>query len=725
MTGKFGTGFLTTHLLSEQVKVYGVAKEPGLDYRKFNLELNRSGFELQDITQAVQNAKDSVQNLDEAPAYEEYNANNFNTSFTYPNLDKLSQEIAKIGLTDLQRCIIYTFAFVKEVNSIEISHLNLAYENSKNTTLNESLFLFEINQINEENSVPQKAQLVLLRQGFTTIAVPIKKNGDKIHLLPINTSVPRLFCDFPLIGTENFPFPVIINNPNFNPTDPRDGIFLNLSTRHNPKIEENKTIINEAKDLFEQLLHTAITNNWENLHLLAQIPAASNTSEWLDKKWFNSSVSNPIREKLLYSNIVKNALGKLSPILTQEDKNYIWFPSSPNKKIRKKIWDLMNHFSPKHLPHEQDIDLWHKLGWPELGKLNIRKVASIIQNKESIEELKLKLEGIDVYDWLHLFYEIIELEEDEYDFVINNYSIFPNQNGYFSKKSQLYQEGETIEEEFKTILTLLKNKIKDNLLDNNIQIDFEEERIVKQDFAIKEIKSEVNEKANDRELAKDYIEGFKQLLLWFKKNPQKAKNLFPHIYKNKHILYDDEEIMENILKAEEISELLDEYKLHDIEDLRDLLDNQEKILPVTQEILLNMGISSIEEWQEAIQDKNLAKMFEHKSVPTEDMFIYAQTHIKKAKENIIKQLEKLSEYDLTNLDDTTAPTILAGIIKNNIEISVVARPAYNGEVIIYYGSEQDVLDYEPSELWIDDGGVPRKISLGHILKKAQIVKFPI
>ena len=42
-TGKFGTGFLTTHLLSEKVIVSGVVKEPDLDYRNFVLPLDRSG----------------------------------------------------------------------------------------------------------------------------------------------------------------------------------------------------------------------------------------------------------------------------------------------------------------------------------------------------------------------------------------------------------------------------------------------------------------------------------------------------------------------------------------------------------------------------------------------------------------------------------------------------------------------------------------------------------
>lgn len=107
------------------------------------------------------------------------------------------------------------------------------------------------------------------------------------------------------------------------------------------------------------------------------------------------------------------------------------------------------------------------------------------------------------------------------------------------------------------------------------------------------------------------------------------------------------------------------------------------------------------------------------------MFVYAQSLIKKAKQNVIDQLKKHTNYDLTQIDDSTAPTILSGIYKDDQEISIVTRPAYDGEVIIYYGSERDILDFEPSELWVDDGLLPRKISLGHILKKAQIVKFPI
>jgi hypothetical protein len=43
-TGRFGTGFLTTHLLSERVFVRGVAAGKGYAPRKFKLTLDRSGL---------------------------------------------------------------------------------------------------------------------------------------------------------------------------------------------------------------------------------------------------------------------------------------------------------------------------------------------------------------------------------------------------------------------------------------------------------------------------------------------------------------------------------------------------------------------------------------------------------------------------------------------------------------------------------------------------------
>jgi hypothetical protein len=119
-TGKFGTGFLTTHLLSEVVLVKGIAKEEDLEPRKFDLWLDRSGFDLEAITIAVEKAKDSVQDLDDRPPYRGYLSGAFNTAFRYELADETGRKVANAGLADLDACLPYTLAFVREIGSVEL-----------------------------------------------------------------------------------------------------------------------------------------------------------------------------------------------------------------------------------------------------------------------------------------------------------------------------------------------------------------------------------------------------------------------------------------------------------------------------------------------------------------------------------------------------------------------------------------------------------------------------
>lgn len=727
-TGRFGTGFLTTHLLSEVVTVNGVAKEPELSHRKFELTLDRRGYELEDITTAVQKAKDSVANLDDLEPYESYSKDNLNTSFSYSLPDKLSIQIAKAGFEDLQKCLPFALLFVNEIETVEVSHLNqLYYTNRKEE---ESVLKYQSVFIEKRSeNITEELTYVKLTKGFTNIVVPIKHEGDEIEILPIHKDTPKLFCDFPLIGTETFSFPVIVNNPNFNPTDPRDGVFLNSTQqRPNPLVEENKKIIDEAIELYFILLEYAIKNKWKNLHLLAEITSLKQSTNWINESWFNNSVLKPLRSKILRSKIVNTADGNLAAILGNDDKAYIWFPFSNKKEIREKIWELAKEWFPYQLPAEDHVELWYRLAWNECGKLTLDQFSAFVEHKKTISELEKVLIDQSAIEWLNDFYSLLRLDEKEFHAIMEKRVLIPDQNGDFWKKSQLSLDKGDIEDTFKDILKEFGNDIRAKLADNQIDIDFGD-KIIDQNYVVKEITSEVNSKTIDREVAQDFRNALNQLLLYFRKYPEKAKQLFPTIYRSKHLLYDDEEILENIDKAEQLDDLLREFKVKSTGDLKALLSenskNENSLLPITQELLVSMGISNIEEWEKALEDKDLKSLFAHNSIPTTDMFVLAQSFIAKAKQRVIDHLETLDEYDLSLMDDQTAPTILAGIYKNSQPMSVVFRPAYNREVIIYYGSERDTLDYESSELWVDDGNDVKQITLGHILKSAQIRKFPI
>jgi hypothetical protein len=562
---------------------------------------------------------------------------------------------------------------------------------------------------------------------LTTIAIPIEHTDDGVRILPLAPDVPRLFCDFPLLGTESFPFPVIINNPTFNPTDARDGLFLTKTERSAPYIDHNKSIIEEALALYFSLLDYASENDWQNLHLLAAAKPIPTELTWADPTWYKTEILKPIRDTLLRTNIVRTAAGTMAPIHSPDGTKNIWFPSGPTKEIRRRIWRCCEPWIPEQLPAQSDVEVWHEIIWPDCGKLTLDQVAAFVEEDDSIETLAAELHGKDAHAWLDDFYATLKLNEPDFHVVVTKRRIFPNQNGTFKRKAELSRDAGDIDPALLDILKLLGNDLRDHLLAAEIDTDLDD--LSKKDggFVVKEITATIEKHINDRAATKRFRPALAKLLLWFRENTSRAKKLFPILYENKHLLYDDEEILDNIKRADQLKQLLSHYNVKTVDELHAVIEKHtaaSELLPVTQQIIASLGITSVEEWVEALKDKNLAALFAHDSTPTADMFVYAQTLIQKAKKRVKAHLSKLGDYDLSDLDET-APTILAGIKKSDRDVTIVVRPAYDGTVIIYYQSERDVLDYEDYELWVDTDKDVRRITFGHILKKTDIRRFPI
>jgi hypothetical protein len=269
--------------------------------------------------------------------------------------------------------------------------------------------------------------------------------------------------------------------------------------------------------------------------------------------------------------------------------------------------------------------------------------------------------------------------------------------------------------------------------------------------------SEKLKKINNSE--DDTIKAISILSEWFDNNPEEGRELFADIYRKRAELFmntiEDKEslykvmksntnlskvaaamennplLFENIEQAKDLFSLMKEYNVQTVEQLRNLLEGQnnsepKSLLPITEEILFAMGITNVEEWEDAMRDTDLQALFDHRSVPTKEMFVLAHAHIDRARTRVINHLKTLTDdYNLDEVDIHTAPTILAGVYKHDRPIKIVFRPAYSNEVIVYYGAEKDTLDYADAELWVDDGKEVWQVSLGYILKKNNIKKFPI
>ena len=579
----------------------------------------------------------------------------------------------------------------------------------------------------DEFADPEVFSIAALSRGLTTIAVPVKQTENGTQILPLTPNVPRLFCDFPLLGTEAFPFPVIINNPTFNPTEPRDGIFLTRTERPNAQIDHNKAILKEALALYLLLLGHASENDWQNLHLLAATKIVGTEIAKMDQPWYKAAILTPMRQTLLHTRIVRTAANTLAPIHSDNGSNNIWFPSGPSKEVRRAIWRCCKNWIPGQLPALSDVEIWNDIIWAECNKLTLDQVAEFVEQDGTIEVLQGELDGTNVYLWLMNFYATLETDETAFQAVVAKRAIFPNQNGIFKRKADLTGDAGDIDVTLLDILKLLGDDLRDRLLDVEITTALEDLGTTDGAFVVKEIAATIAEKINERDAMKSIRPALAKLLLWFRQNDSRAKKLFPMLYAQKHLLYDDEEILDNIERAEELSELLSEYNVKNVAELRAVIEKHaasSQLLPVTQEIIASLGITSVEEWTKALEDKNLAALFSHESATTPEMFVWAQSLIRKAKKSVVDHLLTLDEYDLSDMDET-ALTVLAGVKKDGRDVTIVVRPAYDGTVIIYYQSERDVLDFVDYELWVDTGNDVRRITFGHILKTTDIRRFPV
>ncbi len=150
-----------------------------------------------------------------------------------------------------------------------------------------------------------------------------------------------------------------------------------------------------------------------------------------------------------------------------------------------------------------------------------------------------------------------------------------------------------------------------------------------------------------------------------------------------------------------------------------------EIRSIFEDEVKNQRVNSFADIEAAINEKKVSPEFFHLSRPDYDRLKYVEKLITRSVTNVIKHLKGLTEYDCSH-SYKIADSIIGGITKNGNEITVVARPSDNDQVLIYYTSEFDVLEYVDAELWCEDGAsIPKQITLGQVLKKTGMNRIPI
>ncbi|UZS00047.1 hypothetical protein OQ292_39595 (plasmid) [Chondrinema litorale] len=503
ITGKFGTGFISTHLLSDTVTVKGIVEQDGLSPKTFQFELNRKAEKSEDLITFIAEELDKIEKIEDEnlfPTRHYYHSQrketDFDTVFIYPLENSESKEAAIVGVEDLASTLPQTLFFVKELKKViinnEITGKQITYELFENK--NEGDFYFPV--IKETiNGTTQDLCFIHYKDDKLDLAIPINNHTERS--IKIIEKSARLYRDFPLVGTEHFYIPFILNGLNFFPTEKRDSVLLTDTTSNSVLVNRDIFIhaINKAQ-LFVEWLKT---HDARNLSLIAQsrIPTALTELEVIN--WFKDNIQTPYRHYLINQEIVETASKKI------KIKDAVIPKFTGTKEQNDQFWEILNnYFGGDKICRKDHLGSWqNNLGieseietWGQRVFYSIEDLLNEIQSKITLGCITIQENQLTNIQWLNSVYKF--LIDNELIKYFKEYKIIPTIKGSLkSLNDDLYIEKETkIPNEFIEILKSLKSEDWNDILIHRDLIPIDNSHAPK---TVKDISDEINKVLNYEE----------------------------------------------------------------------------------------------------------------------------------------------------------------------------------------------------------------------------------
>lgn len=397
--GQFGTGFMSTYQLSEIIELESYLKDGDNPYKPFKIKLDRSGHKKEEILEAIEVTLQELLTVDSATGIseQEFIPSDYHTCFTYYLNNERSRQIARIGMDDLCNTILYLLLFSGRIEKVELIYdtcdkkETIVYQSGEGKQLGNDLMEMSFFQGDKERCLLFETS----GQDRERIIVACEKIGNR--LLPIGEKVPRLYIDFPLIGAEKFPFPIVMNCQLLHPNEPRSGISL-VDNQNSLDARQNKEILNRAVTLYGHFLHNLVEHKFDGLEHVIAIPLYEANKEW-SEDW-----------------VKKNLYGECFRIISCEKifttKNGIYSLSQPELRIiqtesleeKKKIQELAAEMNQILVPLDE-IDWEKAFSGYEISSDKCLSLAYLLQNAEWVIKHHLKTDKAGIVAWVGKLYQ--------------------------------------------------------------------------------------------------------------------------------------------------------------------------------------------------------------------------------------------------------------------------------------------------------------------------------
>ena len=467
--GQYGSGFLTTHLISPDINISGRL----VDGRAFRFQLRRQMGSVKELSESMDRAWNDFQ----AHLSDVTTPSTFTARFCY-SVTNESIDAVERGLATLRQCAPFVTIFNQEFARIDIhADDTVVYEKLADRRLAHDGCRI-VTVLERAGQSERRADYVLLQRGATAIAAPICTVSDSMACVPL-TDLPRLFLGFPLVGTDTFAFPVAINSFEFTPTEDRDGVFLLQGD--DDSNQRNRAIIETACDMLTELIKLSAADEWHNVYAFAHLPPLHG-HRWLNVDWLRETLKSRFVQRVRDTPAVLDTAGTAMPPRQSR------LPACEPAAVPA-LWELLRGWEEARdkLPRQGEATGWSRTvtSWALMydteatavtlfdetidGSTLASQVDSMTRDTDDDEQYaklpalqELLHDEVSALEWLnrvHLFIGEHGLRE-----AVQEYRLVLAQDGSLSTLSELYRDCD-VATELKDIAALLDRPLREELRD--------------------------------------------------------------------------------------------------------------------------------------------------------------------------------------------------------------------------------------------------------------------
>lgn len=478
-TGRFGTGFLTTHCLSKIVSIEGDVIDNN-SVHGFSVTIFRNGQSDKELLDGIKKMEDS----------EKWYQNAFGkTTFTYiVQTDDPGRDSIIKGTDNFYANIAQTLLFCPEIGKISINdngNLTEIIRLERDVILSDNISRSSFQVGKDTNSIRRfikihssesNAELTNKYKTARDLRLDLAVEVDKYNNIIYHQGNTQLYCVLPLVGTESqITEPVYINCPDFEPDEERQRLLLS----GNETIEDipdedaddqtrriiasetgiNRLIYNKVVELYDAIVKYLSEAKYGNMFNLAIGLKGNKQYQDLDLDWFNKNVTEQYRRILSSYDIVKpfseDGSKKLSEVFIVKEK----------APFEDRLHKLMLSLFPSHMIATSHNHNWAEVAWKGLNIWHVEELCKHISSLGNWNKIDLKDD--ELYHWYNSFLDLVK--EKDID-LLNTYALLPDYTGQLHQyNDENLKQGRGITPTIMSILEGLNINVKNILLDSHIQ----------------------------------------------------------------------------------------------------------------------------------------------------------------------------------------------------------------------------------------------------------------